>query len=98
LRIDSLLPYRVTATVAEAGWMETSRLWLPGYRARLDGVRVEVRSSKQGLAMVAVSPGFHALALDYVGTVKLWLALVVSGLTWLGWLGYCGRRWVMDRG
>ena len=98
LRTDSLRPYRVTATVAEPGWIETSRVWLPGYRARLDGVPVEVRSSKQGLAMVAVGPGLHRVALDYVGTGKLWLALIVSGLTWLGWLGYCARRWVMGRG
>ena len=92
VRVGSLFPYRVVAAVEEKGWIETSRVWLPGYRATLDGQPAEIGVSKQSLAMVAVSPGRHTLELRYVGTWKLWTALVVSGLTWLGWLGMMARR------
>lgn len=93
VRVDELMPrYRVTATVPTAGWIETSRVWLPGYRATLDGKRVETKASQQGLAMVAVGPGRHELELHYVGTGKLWAALALSALTWLGWLFPVVRR------
>ncbi len=95
VRVDTLMPsYRVTATVPEgAGWIETSRVFLPGYRATLDGKPVELRRSNQGLAMVAVEPGRREVELRYVGTPTLWAAMIVSGLTWLGWLGWHLRAW-----
>ena len=86
IRVDSLQPYRVTAKMAESGWIETSRVWLPGYQAFLDGKPIEYRASKRGLAMVAAEPGKHELELRYVGTTKLWIALSVSVLTALGWV------------
>jgi hypothetical protein len=93
VRVDSLIPvYRVTATSSVPGWIETSRVWLPGYRATLDGKQVELKASHRGSAMVAVTPGRHELELRYVGTAKLWAALVVSGLTWCGWLVRMARR------
>lgn len=93
VRVDSLMPvYRVTATAGVPGWIETSRVWLPGYRATLDGKQVELKASHRGSAMVAVTPGSHQLELRYVGTAKLWAALVVSGLTWCGWLVWAARR------
>lgn len=92
VRTDSLIPYRVTATAKEGGWIETARVWLPGYQAKLDGKRVPVEISPQGLAMVEVASGPHQLELRFVGTAKLWTALVVSALTWLGWLAVMLRR------
>jgi hypothetical protein len=86
IRVDSLQPYRVTAKMAESGWIETSRVWLPGYQAFLDGKPIEYRASKRGLAMVAAEPGKHELELRYIGTKKLWIALWVSVLTALGWV------------
>lgn len=86
VRVDSLIPYRVTATVPVNGWIETSRVMLPGYRATLNGNPVALRASNRGLAMAAAGPGRHELELDYVGTRGVWVALWVSGLTWLGWL------------
>jgi len=93
IRVDSLQPYRVTAKMAESGWIETSRVWLPGYQAFLDGKLIEHRASHRGLAMVAAEPGKHELELRYVGTTKLWIALSVSVLTALGWVLW----WVLSR-
>lgn len=67
-----------------AGWGETSRVWLPGYGARSDGKPVELKTSQRGLAMATVAPGRHELELRYVGTPALWVALVASGLRWVG--------------
>jgi hypothetical protein len=92
VRVNSLIPYRVTATASAPGWIETGRVWIPGYRAKLDGQAVEVIASKEGAAMVAITPGRHELELLYVGTGKLWAALTVSVLTWLGWLVWVVRR------
>lgn len=87
VRVDALMPsYKVTTVVPAAGWIETSRVWLPGYRTLLDGKPAELRPSHRGLAMVAASPGRHELELKYTGTTGLWVALWVSGLSWLGCL------------
>ncbi|MEI8088730.1 MAG: hypothetical protein WCG63_03960 [Opitutaceae bacterium] len=92
IRVDSLQPYRVTTNLPHSGWIETSRVWLPGYAAFLDGQRIEVRASQRGLLMVAVQSGTHQLELRYVGTTKLWIALWVSGLTMLFWVIW--RAWI----
>jgi hypothetical protein len=97
VRVDSLRPYRVTATVPAPGWIETSRVWLPGYTAELDGKPVELKRSHRGLAMAAAGPGPHQLELRYTGTNLLWGALWVSGLTWLGWLAWTVRAHVRPR-
>ncbi len=93
VRVDALMPtYQVTATVSAEGWIETSRVFLPGYRATLNGQPVELRRSHRGLAMAAVGPGTHHLELRYAGSRGLWLALGVSTLTWLAWLVMGLRR------
>ena len=95
VRVETLMPsYKVAAVVPAAGWIETSRVWLPGYRTLLDGKPAQLRPSHRGLAMVAASPGRHELELTYVGTTKLWAALVVSALCWLGWVAWTVRGWL----
>jgi hypothetical protein len=95
VRVDEFMPvYRVTATLPATGWIETSRVWLPGYRATLDGKTVELRRSHRGLAMAAAGAGLHRLELRYVGTTTLWLALAVSALTWIGGGAWAIRRWL----
>ena len=97
VRVDSLRPYKVTATVPAAGWIETSRVWLPGYTAKLDGKPVELKRSHRGLAMAAAGPGRHELELDYTGTGRLWFALWVSALMWVGWLAWTVRAQLNPR-
>jgi hypothetical protein len=86
IRVDSLQPYRVTAKLLEPGWIETSRVWLPGYQAVLDGKPIEHKPSHRGLTMVSAQPGKHQLELRYVGTTKLWIAFCVTVLTALIWI------------
>ena len=87
VRVDSLLPYRVTAAMSWPGFIETSRVWLPGYEATVDGKPAIVRSSVERMAMVPVPEGLHTVELRYVGTTGQWLAWWISALTWGGLLG-----------
>ena len=98
VRVEELLPfYRVAATLPADGWIETSRVWLPGYRATLDGKTVQLLRSHRGLAMAAAGPGLHRLELHYTGTTTLWVALAVSALTWIGGGGWAIWRWFRSR-
>jgi len=98
VRVDELMPvYRVSATLPTTGWIETSRVWMPGYRATLDGKTVELRRSHRGLVMAAAGPGLHQLELRYVGTTTLWIALAVSLVTWIGGGAWTIRRWLKSQ-
>lgn len=98
VRVEELMPcYRVAATLPGAGWIETSRVWLPGYRAILDGKLVQFRRSHRGLVMAAAGPGLHRLELRYVGTTTLWIALIVSVLTWIGGGVWALWRWLSPK-
>ncbi len=88
VRVDSLLPYRVTAAMSWPGFVETSRVWLPGYEATVDGKLAMVRSSVERMAMVPVPAGLHTVELRYVGTTALWVTWWTSALTWGGLLGF----------
>ncbi len=87
VRVDSLLPYRATAAMSWPGFVETSRVWLPGYEATVDGKPALVRSSVERMAMVPVPAGLHTVELRYVGTTQLWVTWWISALTWGGLLG-----------
>jgi hypothetical protein len=87
VRVDSLLPYRATAELARPGTIETSRVWLPGYEANVDGHPVPVQSSPERLVSVPVPAGRHTVELRFVGTTGLWVTGWISALTWGGLLG-----------
>jgi hypothetical protein len=80
--LESLIPYRATVTTAAGGWLETFVLYLPGYRATVDGIRVPVAKSVEGLAEIQVPPGRHSIELRFVGSLRLWLAALVSASGW----------------
>jgi hypothetical protein len=88
--LESLIPYRATVSSSTGGWLETFVLFLPGYRAWVDGVPAPVVKSSQSLAEVSVPPGRHSVELRFVGTVRLWLAAFVSVA---GWVTLCAL-WV----
>jgi hypothetical protein len=86
IRLESLSPYRATVSTATGGWLETFRLYLPGYRAWVDGRPVPVVKSAEALAEVKVPPGMHTVELLFVGTTKLALAAALSAA---GWIALC---------
>ncbi len=89
ITLQSLLPYRARVNAATAGLLETFRVFLPGYRATVDGKATPVVESREHLVAVPVESGIHEVELRFVGTAKLWLAAIVSGLGWACLLASC---------
>lgn len=81
-RLEALDPLRVLVREARAGWLETERVYLPGYRATVDDQPAPVVSSPERLAMIPVPAGRHSIELRYVGTTRVWLAAALSLLAW----------------
>ena len=88
LRIDSLSPLHLTATLEKPGLLETFRMQFPGYRAQVDGKDSTVERSPNGLVAVALPAGTHTVGIDYRPPGRLRLALAVSAATWLGLLAH----------
>jgi hypothetical protein len=87
--LKSLTPYRARVTSTAAATLETFRMFLPGYRATVDGNAAPVVESKQHLVSVPVPPGTHEVVVRFVGTTRIWVAAVVSGIGWASLIAYC---------
>lgn len=83
IRLESLIPYRASVSTATGGWLETFVLYLPGYRAWVDGKPAAVVKSGESLAEVLVPPGDHTVEVRFVGTSRLWVAALASLAGWL---------------
>lgn len=93
IQTRSLIPYRAHTEVSAPAWLETPRMFIPGYRANVNGHVTPVQRSPNQRVMIRLEPGANDIALRYVGTAALWTAFVVSTATWLG-LGvyFLGRK------
>jgi hypothetical protein len=97
VRVTSLLPYRATLKLDQAGWLETFRSWIPGCVARVNGTEVQVRESRDHLVMLPVPAGDSEVELRFAGTTRLWSGLVVSAAAWT-WILAWGLRAVTRKG
>lgn len=84
LTVQSFDPLTINLTDAKSGWLETIRVFLPGYWATVDGQRVPVTRSPTNVAMLPIVAGSHTVVLRYSATLRVRLAALVSILTWLG--------------
>jgi len=85
----ALMPYRARIRTGAAVFLETPRVYVPGYRAKVDGRTVGVEVSPQHLAMIRLEPGAHEVELSFGASRRLMLAGAVSALAWVG-LAACG--------
>jgi hypothetical protein len=92
-----LMPYRARVKTTVASFLETPRVYIPGYRAKLDGRDVRVEVSPEHLAMIRLTPGIHEVELSFRPSQPLLWAGVVSALGWLGLAGCTGRRLIRRR-
>ena len=90
--LESLIPYRASVSTETGGWLETFVLYLPGYRATVDGSPVPVDKSAEALAEIRVPPGRHSIEMRFVGSARLWLAGLVSASGWTALLLLWLRR------
>lgn len=92
VRVESLIPYRAMVHSPMGAILETPRMFVPGYIATVDGRRVPVRKSAEGLVGFAVPAGRSQVQLRYAGppalSVAFWLS--ISGWAFLGF-------WMMGR-
>ena len=83
VQVESLLPFRARINLAVEGVLETPRVFLPGYSAKLDGNPAKIVATPERLVGVGVPAGLHTVEVRYVGTVRVWLAAFVSGAFWV---------------
>jgi len=86
VQLESFFPYRAIVKNAESGYLETTRIYMPAYRATVDGKQVPTEVSRDGYVLVPIDPGKHVVTVQYVAP----LALVIS--FWIGvagWLALC---------
>jgi hypothetical protein len=84
VRIVSWIPYRArTRLSAAGGWLETPRVYVPGYAATVNGRPARLLRSSDGLVAVALEPGENDVTLRYPGPWILRAAYFTSLLTWL---------------
>lgn len=88
VRLESLLPLRAGVTAASAGYLETPRMFIPGYEATVDGRPVRVQPSPDGLLMLPVPAGDSRIELRYRGPQLTRAAFWCSLAGWLS-LGLC---------
>jgi hypothetical protein len=95
IRTLRLVPdYRATVTVAQPAYLESVRAFIPGYAATVNGHPQPVLPSPNHRVMIPLAAGENQVRLKYVGTARLWTAIAVSGLAWLGLLGWAGQQWI----
>lgn len=98
VRTLSLIPfYRALVKTAHPVYLETPRMFIPGYRATVNGQPAEVVVSPNSQAMVKLQPGDSTVELRYVGTPVLLTTLVVTALAWSGVLVVALRAWWRGR-
>lgn len=83
VQTESLLPYRATVHSPADAWLETPRMFLPGYTAIVNGSPAEVRPSRQGLALVRVPAGASRVSLGFTGPPLVRAALWLAAASWL---------------
>lgn len=81
--ITGWVPYRANVQVAEDAYVETPRIYIEGYEARVNGRSVPVKKSPEGLVMIPVPPGLNAVELHYPGPLSLRVAYLTSLFCWV---------------
>ncbi len=82
--MESWLPYRAAVNAPAQSYLETPRVFFPGYRAVVDGHPAPVERSPDGFVMVRLEPGRHVLELRHVPPWSTQAAYWLGLASWLG--------------
>ena len=82
--MESFFPYRAIVRCNEPVFLETPKLYVPGYVATVDGANVPVQASPDKYVLVPIEPGTHKLMLNYVPPIALRLSYWMGLASWLG--------------
>jgi len=90
LRPDSLptevrgvIPYRLVVRSGSESWVETPKIFLPGYAATINGRAAEIAASPDGLLMVRVPAGVSRIIVSYPGSPMLHIAFWTTAISWV---------------
>jgi hypothetical protein len=83
IELRSLTPLEMRVDAPTAGYIETFRSWIPGYRVYVDGREQQVHSSRNALVSVRVAPGRHELWVRFAVTVRLHTSIRWAMAAWL---------------
>jgi hypothetical protein len=95
VEVTSLLPFQARVRTPSSSLLETPRMYMPGYTAWVDGIRVPAASTPDRLVGVPLSAGEHTVVVGYPGPALLrfsyWAALA-SWVAALSFLAFDNRR------
>jgi len=97
IRLDSLIPFRVHVSAVRGGYLESPRLFVPGYRATVDGRAAPVSKSRSGLVAVRVDRGEHEVVVSYPGCRILRWSFFGTTSAWIFLIGFVGNRLFHNR-
>ena len=83
VKVRSFVPYRAEVALVSPAYLETSRVFIPGYAATLNGQPVPVEVSPENLAMIHLGAGENRVELTYRGTWPMKLAIALSAAAWI---------------
>jgi len=88
LSLNGLLPFDLNLDAPYRVEVETPRIFLNGYVAEIDGRRVPVSKSPQGLASVSVDKGPHRLTMRFEPDRLLKWSYRLAIASWIFLIGY----------
>jgi hypothetical protein len=83
IRLLSLTPFHAWVVADRNCFLETPKLFVPGYSARVDGAKVLLLKTAEGLVAVPLLKGSHDVSLTYDGGALLLLSYWGSACAWL---------------
>lgn len=89
IQVKSLHPLRANVNAPAAGYLETPRMFIPGYEATVDGRPVRVQMSPERLVMLPVPAGASRVEVRYVGPTIARIAFWAGCAGWLGVAAGC---------
>lgn len=90
IRLISLTPFHAHVSASRDCYLETPKLYVPGYEAFVDNARTLSWRSTNGLIIIPLSRGEHDVRLPYVGSRLLRLSYYGSAAAWLVALSVIG--------
>lgn len=83
IRVESWIPYRVSFDSPQEAFLETPKMWLKDWNARVNGKPVRTERSPDGLVMLPVPAGPNHVTLSYHPPLALSLSFWAAALGWL---------------
>jgi hypothetical protein len=91
IEVHSLAPFGARVEAGTESILETPRMYMPGYRAEVDGRPAKVLMSAAGLVAIPVPAGPHTATLWFEGTPSLRIAYWGAVAAWAAILALAAR-------